>query len=145
MTYTTTNIGPAEPRGLVAPLVRVRDWLDERGRWAWIAAMVLGFIVFWPVGLAILGYMIWRKRMFCNHGHSHGGFSGRYSNRFAGRSTGNSAFDSYREATLKRLEDEHDQFMNFLQQLREAKDKAEFDEFMRQRKDKAMTTEVSEV
>ena len=37
--------------------------LDEWGKGAWIAAMVLGFILVWPVGLAILGYMIWSGRM----------------------------------------------------------------------------------
>jgi len=41
-------------------------WLDERGKPAWIAAMVLGFILFWPVGLALLAYMIWSNRMSCN-------------------------------------------------------------------------------
>ena len=45
-------------------------------------------------------------------------------------STGNHAFDAYREQTLKRLEDEHNEFVAFLQKLREAKDKAEFDQFM---------------
>ena len=40
------------------------------------------------------------------------------------------AFDAYREETLKRLEDEHSQFLDFLRKLREAKDKAEFDQFM---------------
>ena len=31
---------------------------------------VLGFIAFWPIGLALLAYMIWSKRMFgksCRH------------------------------------------------------------------------------
>lgn len=138
MTYSTTNFGSAQPRGLLAPLVRLRDWLDEKGKLAWVAAVVLGFIAFWPIGLAILGYMIWRNRMLCNHN------KGRSSLRNASRSSGNTAFDAYRDATLKRLEDEHDQFMSFLHQLREAKDKAEFDEFMRQRREKAMTTEVTE-
>ena len=27
-----------------------------------IIAMVLGFIVFWPIGLAILGYKFWQRR-----------------------------------------------------------------------------------
>ena len=31
---------------------RTEDWLDARGRKAWIIAMVLAFIVFWPLGLA---------------------------------------------------------------------------------------------
>ena len=35
---------------------------------------------------------------------------------------------------LKRLEDEHQAFVDFLAKLREAKDKAEFDQFMDERK-----------
>ena len=52
---------------------RAESWLDERGKGAWIAAMVLGFILFWPLGLALLAYMIWGKRMFrssCKSSHS---------------------------------------------------------------------------
>ena len=48
--------------------------------------------------------------------------------------TGNAAFDAYRSETLKRLEDEHREFLDFLQKLREARDKAEFDQFMQQRR-----------
>ena len=40
------------------------------------------------------------------------------------------AFDEYREATLKRLEDERVEFTKLLERLRSAKDKAEFDQFM---------------
>ena len=43
---------------------RSEAWLDSKGKGAWIAAMVLGFVFFWPVGLAFLFYMIWSKRMF---------------------------------------------------------------------------------
>ncbi|MFW5655271.1 MAG: DUF2852 domain-containing protein, partial [Roseicyclus sp.] len=43
---------------------RAEAWLDARGKAAWIAAMVLGFVLFWPIGLALLAYMIWSKRMF---------------------------------------------------------------------------------
>lgn len=111
-------------------LGRVRDWLDARGRPAWIVAMILGFIAFWPVGLAILAYMIWSNRMFsCSRSRTG-------SHRHVARSTGNTAFDAYREETLKRLEDEHNEFMGFLHKLREAKDKAEFDQFMDQRSKK---------
>jgi len=112
-----------------AALAGIRDWLDERGKGAWIAAMILGFITCWPVGLAILGYMIWSKRMFsCRHRHHHQHRRG-FGRDFA-QPTGNYAFDAYREETLKRLEDEHREFLDFLQKLREAKDKAEFDQFM---------------
>ena len=41
---------------------RSETWLDRKGKGVWIAAMVLGFIFFWPVGLALLAYMIWSKK-----------------------------------------------------------------------------------
>ncbi|RVT85194.1 DUF2852 domain-containing protein [Rhodobacteraceae bacterium CCMM004] len=108
---------------------RTENWLDDRGKGAWIAVMVLGFIFFWPVGLALLAYMIWSKRMFA-------GSCAKYRSRapmMRTRSSGNSAFDAYREETLRRLEDEQHAFEAFLQRLREAKDKAEFDQFMEDR------------
>jgi hypothetical protein len=49
------------------------------------------------------------------------------------RSTGNRAFDEYRDETLRRLEEEANEFQSFLQRLRHAKDKAEFDQFMAER------------
>ena len=48
-------------------------------------------------------------------------------------SSGNRAFDEYRAETLRRLEDEQREFQDFLARLREAKDKAEFDQFMADR------------
>jgi hypothetical protein len=106
-----------------------RDWLDARGRPAWLIVMVIGFIMFWPIGLAILLYMIWSNRMGCkswNRTHR--------NHRMAGR-TGNTAFDAYREETLKRLEEERDAFVQFLDELRSAKDRAEFDQFMTRRRE----------
>jgi hypothetical protein len=55
------------------------------------------------------------------------------------RTTGNRAFDQYREDTLRRLEEEVDEFQAFLQRLRHAKDKAEFDQFMAERRGGAST------
>ncbi|MCP3970978.1 MAG: DUF2852 domain-containing protein [Rhodobacteraceae bacterium] len=111
---------------------QAENWLDERGKGAWIAAMVLGFVVFWPVGLALLAYMIWGKQMFkgaCAHRRNAHHAMARH--RFT--TSGNAAFDSYKAETLRRLEDEQDAFEAFLQRLREAKDKAEFDDFMDER------------
>jgi len=54
------------------------------------------------------------------------------------RSTGNRAFDDYREETLRRLEEEANEFQAFLQRLRHAKDKAEFDQFMAERRSGAV-------
>ena len=110
---------------------QAESWLDERGKGAWIAAMVLGFILFWPLGLALLFYMIWSKRMaspFSCAGHT------RHRRRHHPyRPTGNSAFDAYKQETLRRLEDEQEAFQSFLNRLREAKDKTEFDAFMEER------------
>jgi len=103
-------------------------WLDERGKPAWLAAMILGFIFVWPLGLAILFYMIWSNRM------SRSFFGCCHSRKSQSHSTtGNTAFDTYKQDTLKRLEDEQSAFQGFLQRLREAKDKTEFDDFMNDR------------
>jgi hypothetical protein len=48
--------------------------------------------------------------------------------------SGNSTFDDYRADTLRRLEEEQSDFQSFLAQLRMAKDKAEFDQFMIERR-----------
>lgn len=110
---------------------RAEAWLDDKGKGAWIAAMVLGFVFIWPVGLALLIYMIWSKRMFSK---SHRCHSNRHSVRQAFRPSGNSAFDAYKAETLRRLEDEQRAFEDFMERLREAKDKSEFDQFMDDRK-----------
>jgi Protein of unknown function (DUF2852) len=52
------------------------------------------------------------------------------------RSSGNRAFDEYRAETLRRLEDEQREFKEFLQRLRFAKDRAEFDQFMAERRNR---------
>ena len=114
---------------------QAENWLDAKGKGAWIVATVLAFILFWPLGLALLAYMIWSKRMFngsCAQHRNHGAMT---RHRF--KSTGNAAFDSYKAETLRRLEDEQDAFEAFLQRLREAKDKSEFDQFMDERARKA--------
>ncbi len=122
---------------------RAEDWLDARGKGAWIAAMVLGFIFFWPVGLALLAYMIWSKRMFSRH-RSHARFAARRYAHTAFTSSGNSAFDAYKAETLRRLEDEQKSFEAFLDRLRDAKDKAEFDQFMEDRAGKPLASPTTE-
>jgi Protein of unknown function (DUF2852) len=53
---------------------------------------------------------------------------------FGPTSSGNRAFDEYRSETLKRLEEEQHEFKDFLARLRFAKDRAEFDQFMAERR-----------
>lgn len=129
---------PRSSGGLLTWPRRAEAWLDSHGRKAWITAMVLGFIFFWPVGLALVAYMTmtnrWSKDMF--------GSSCRKSRRAAWSadgnsrvhaSSGNTAFDAYKAETLRRLEDEQAAFEGFLNRLREAKDKQQFDAFMEER------------
>ena len=116
--------------------------IDELGKPAWIALMILGFVIWWPVGLATLAFIIGSGRMSC---WKHNGVSrwqdGANRAPRAGtwwqpplRSSGNRAFDEYREETLRRLEEEQREFRDFLGRLRMAKDKAEFDQFMAERR-----------
>jgi Protein of unknown function (DUF2852) len=124
--------------------------LDDIGKPAWIGLMVLSFILFWPLGLVVLGYLIGSGRMAC---WAHGG--GRHwqrrmermqqrmermqaaAERWGGwrspRASSNRAFDEYRAEALRRLEEEQRDFMAFLDRLRHARDKAEFDQFMAER------------
>jgi hypothetical protein len=61
-------------------------------------------------------------------------FGGR-NDRFSRRgSSGNVAFDEYRRETLRRLEEEQKEFQEYLDRLRAAKDKSEFDQFMAERR-----------
>lgn len=124
---------------------RGEAWLDERGKKAWIAAMVVSFIFFWPIGLAFLAYMIWSKRMFSRShcGHRSERHSRRMAFARASASSGNTAFDSYKAEMLQRLETEQTAFETFLQRLRDAKDKSEFDAFMDDRA-KANASEASD-
>jgi hypothetical protein len=127
-------------RGLRGVLHDVESWFDERGRFAWIMAVVVALVVFWPIGLALLAYTIWTGRMSSgSRGMSHRQGSAR-SARAALRASGNSAFDAYKAETLRRLEDEQKAFEDFLARLRAARDKAEFDAFIQERATKANGT-----
>lgn len=131
----------------------VPPWARDIPRPVWIAFMVLGFIFWWPVGLAMLVYLMASGRMSCGprarrwanqpggyaQGPSGGSGGGWGWGRWCGSdrpppSSGNHAFDEYRMETLRRLEEEQREFAAFLDRLRVAKDKAEFDQFMAERR-----------
>jgi hypothetical protein len=107
-----------------------------------IAAVVVGFIVLWPVGLAVLAFLLgtgrigprsWRRRAASRDGAAQD-CGWRAWRREETSSSGNRAFDEYRQDTLRRLEEEQRDFGAFLERLRFAKDKAEFDQFMAERR-----------
>ena len=133
----------------------------------WIALMVLGFIAWWPIGLAILAFILWNGRMGTGCWNRNG--DGRWEHHMSRwqskmermqekmdrlrtrmeqarggewwgepRSSGNRAFDDYRAETLRRLEDEQREFKEFLERLRFAKDRAEFDQFMAERRQRPL-------
>ena len=137
-----------------------QDWTQHRDygpRWGgppmfwgwhpmWIVAMILGFIFWWPLGLIILGITIGSRKMGCWSGRGYDRWQDRMQEKMdrmrtkmdsfgqgAWGSSGNRAFDEYRTETLRRLEEEQREFRDFLQRLRAAKDKAEFDQFMAER------------
>jgi Protein of unknown function (DUF2852) len=141
-------------------------WEHWRGRHnakpLWIAAMVLAFIFWWPIGLALLFFGLWSNRVgFWGCGSRYGVWQGGWQRNgwqqqgdggppppwaawkgfWCGgdrpsASSGNHAFDEYRAETLRRLEDEQKEFASFLDRLRFAKDKAEFDQFMTERRNR---------
>jgi hypothetical protein len=120
--------------------------LDDFGKPAWIALTILGFVIYWPIGLAMLAFVIGSGRMGC-WGRGRMGRWERRMERMQARaerwydrqrdgapSSGNRAFDEYRADTLKRLEEEQREFMAFLDRLRLAKDKMVFDQFLAERR-----------
>jgi len=120
---------------------------------ATIAMMIIGFMIFWPLGLAVIAYILWGDRLdqfksevnratdgFAN------GFSGRCSrnarraNSWHRAPSGNVAFDDWREAELQRLDEERQkldemrrEFEEYSRELRRAKDQQDFDRFMNDR------------
>jgi hypothetical protein len=132
---------PAEDHRYPQPMLR-SPWHP-----GWIALTVLGFIIWWPIGLALLFFTLGSRKMGCwDHGDRFANkmermqykmerMKSRMENRgfgFGTPSSGNRAFDEYRVETLRRLEEEQVEFKNFLDRLRHAKDKEEFDAFMAQ-------------
>ena len=126
--------------------------LDAFGKPAWIALIVLGFMAWWPLGLAALAFTIGSGRMGCGYPGQYGHWQNKMERmqrkmdwmrtRMSGGpwnyapSSGNRAFDEYRADTLRRLEDEQREFRDFLDRLRFAKDKTEFDQFMAERRNR---------
>lgn len=116
------------------------DWTP-----ATVALMVLGFVVFWPLGLAMLAYILFGEKFqnFKREANSKAdtAFAWCRTNGYsASMSTGNVAFDDWRKAELERLDEERRrldemraEFDTYARELRRAKDQEEFDRFMRDR------------
>lgn len=138
----TTYSSREEVRSAATPYIRPA-WTPLT-----IAMMIIGFMIFWPLGLAMLAYILWGDRLdefkervnFRNT--SRGCDWSRSGNWRAGASarTGNVAFDDWRASEIERLEEERRkldemrrEFDDYLRELRRARDQEEFDAFMKDR------------
>lgn len=121
---------------------------------ATIAMMIIGFMIFWPLGMAMIAYILWGDRLDgfksdVNRATDNVSNTFRSCGRSAGFSntsarTGNAAFDDWRDVEIARLEEERRkleetrrEFDDHLRELRRAKDKDEFNEFMNARSGKS--------
>ncbi len=92
--------------------------------------------VFWPAGFALaLVFAIYWPRPFetKTKGHDVAEVEEMVKDLVPSqgpRSSGNASFDAYRSDVIERLEAEQVNFEAFLERLRDAKDKTEFDQFM---------------
>jgi biopolymer transport protein ExbB/TolQ len=114
---------------------------------ATIALMVAGFIVFWPIGLAMLGFILFGDRLDAFKQEANATVDGvanafrRTSHGFSrATATGNVAFDEWRDGEIDRLNNERRKldelradFEEELRELRRAKDQEDFDRFMAKR------------
>ena len=120
-----------------------------------IVLMVLGFMIFWPLGLLMLAYILWGDRWHefrrdgFNRDFAFGHRGGHGAGRRPGPRSGNVAFDDYRAHELKRLEEERRRleeerrdFEAYVYNLRRAKDQDEFDRFMAERKAAKRTDQI---
>ena len=121
-----------------------------KSRWSAyeVGAMVLGFIVFWPLGLIAL-FLKWKNgEMWRGAAEGNAPWAGWKMPAMGNWQpsshnyphTGNAAFDDYKRTQLARLEeerrkldDEQKAFREHLEKLRKAKDQEEFDRFMAER------------
>lgn len=140
-----------------------REWRARPGAWRplEIAAMIAGFAVYWPIGLAVLLVKLWQRHErypgdlfgfardkamagmpagFQTPGEWSARWNSGFGSGFGVRSTGNAAFDEWRATELERLEaerrklaDAEREFAEHLDRLRKARDREEFDRFMAER------------
>jgi Protein of unknown function (DUF2852) len=154
---TTAETFEANSEGVYA---RKRHGCHASAKRKWsgveVAAIVGGFVVFWPVGLVALGIKLVKGELWAgsaqavspwtaykNWQESNGdkpfSFSAPHWSHHQ-RSSGNAAFDSYKADQLAKLEEqrrkldaEQKAFAEHLAKLRRAKDQDEFDRFMAER------------
>ena len=140
---TTDTDSTANPRN---------SWEDRRHGWndrdyfAWakapginpmkVAAVVAGFAIFPPLGVAALVYFVWKNRRASGWDPAYAagpGFASpgyhRHCGRGRGRWTGNAAFDEHQADVMQNLRAERDAFRSFRQEQRRKRDQEAYDSF----------------
>jgi hypothetical protein len=101
-----------------------------------IVATILALVFFLPAGIALAIFLVvygFRPILSQRHASPKVDRTTLEVTPVPSNHTGNSSFDTYRADVLKRLEDEQTRFVSFLDRLRDAKDKSQFDTFMEDR------------
>ena len=113
---------------------------------AMVAIMVVGFLIKWPIGLAVLAYIIWGDRIAAFKQQAERKCNGFFANAWCRSNTsatrsGNVAFDEWQKSELERLSAERRkldemcaEFDAHIVELRRARDQDEFERFMDARK-----------
>jgi hypothetical protein len=159
MSWARSAVGGDREPGFGPDDWRRAGWRRRGWTMRWTAfelvAMALGFIVFWPIGLAALAYKLWQGRFGGDDLESFLAARWREARRAwaetpwgrgarcqAG-SSGNAAFDAWKAAELARLEAERRkledaarEFADFLERVRRARDREEFERFIRERRER---------
>ncbi len=119
-----------------------------RGTWGPlnIGAMVIGFIIYWPLGLAVLAYNIFAQPGDFSHWLDQAKdifnqYRRRHDHDRSYGFTGNRAFDEYRTRMMRTLDEERQRleqevraFREFQEELRRTQDREAFDRFMAEQK-----------
>jgi hypothetical protein len=117
-----------------------------------IGAIVVAFVYWWPLAAA---YIAWKvagypalselrgfagRGLSWNAGATRSRFAAAFEAANGGGITGNRAFDEYRRSELERLDaqrralqEESRAFAEFVEELKRAKDREQFDAFMQKR------------
>ncbi len=134
------------------------------GKWSgWeMGAIAAGFLAFWPVGLVALFWKLKKGELWMGSAEGRApwaSWTGKSNSmksefkKWAGLSdtlrsdSGNQAFEDYKAAELakldemrRKLEDDQKAFAAFMERVRRAKDKEEFERFMAERNAPAAET-----
>ena len=95
-----------------------------------ITVSVVAMVFFGMIGIAVALILAWQWGRIAARG---GEAPKTEAPRPAPERSGNAAFDAYRDDVLARLEQDQADFAEFLDRLRAAKDRTEFEQFMGER------------